>query len=458
MKTELNDIERFEDLLGRYLYGELNAEDKRELLQFVLKNEKARSMYQNSTRINSILSHTFSNIKKTPYLKSSIQKKVLEFPNMILKSRSLISGFIAAILFLGVGLSFWFKYELELDSKLDQAFINSYGNCKIDGVTSQPGQSLLDRKLISGNFSICEFQIEGAQSVAVRMLPDSEVSVTGNKKYSSLNVVRGSVLIDSIQNESTGEGLLAILSPDVRAFLAGTKVIYSRNVGKSYSKLDIDVLDGRVEVETGPSIAFEKTANTLTKEEREFLKMNFPILFQSKKVQVNRGQSLSWKGIPESSLNKIRSLEKSIEEAKSQGLKLEEDFVFALNSDVRRLGGESSSIGMFSMEDDLNKKIKNILPDQEKELEEKFKSMVRFAPSDLKQVEKLKSLVAKLDNTALIQILKDKNQPDHERVIHFKDGSQVKGFIYQHESFYILLKNDGNLLFPIDAVDSVHFE
>ncbi|EMO29265.1 hypothetical protein LEP1GSC170_5324 [Leptospira interrogans serovar Bataviae str. HAI135] len=64
MKTELNDIERFEDLLGRYLYGELNAEDKRELLQFVLKNEKARSMYQNSTRINSILSHTFSNIKK----------------------------------------------------------------------------------------------------------------------------------------------------------------------------------------------------------------------------------------------------------------------------------------------------------------------------------------------------------------------------------------------------------
>lgn len=85
--------------------------------------------------------------------------------------------------------------------------------------------------------------------------------------------------------------------------------------------------------------------------------MNFPILFQSKKVQVNRGQSLSWKGIPESSLNKIRSLEKSIEEAKSQGLKLEENFVFALNSDVRRLGGENT-IGMFSMEDDLNKKLR----------------------------------------------------------------------------------------------------
>ncbi|EMN48762.1 hypothetical protein LEP1GSC088_3974 [Leptospira interrogans str. L1207] len=216
-------------------------------------------------------------------------------------------------------------------------------------------------------------------------------------------------------------------------------------------------MDGKVEVETGPLIAFEKTASTLTKEEKEFLKMNFPILFQSRKVQVNRGQSLSWKGIPESSLNKIRSLEKSIEETKSQGLKLEEDFVFALNSDVRRLGNENT-IGMFSMEEDLNKKIKNILPNQEKELEEKFKSMVRFAPSDLKQVEKLKSLVAKLDNTALIQILKDKNQPDHERVIHFKDGSQVKGFIYQHESFYILLKNDGNLLFPIDAVDSIHFE
>ncbi|EJO69830.1 LIMLP_03685 family anti-sigma factor [Leptospira kirschneri] len=457
MKTELDDIERFEDLLGRYLYGELNTEDKRELLQFVLKNEKARSMYQNSTRTNSILSRTFSDIKQTPYLKSSIQKKILEFPNTILKSRSLILGLTAAMLFLVVGVSFWFKYQFESDSKLGQAFINSYGDCKIDGVASQPGESLLNRKLVSGNFSICEFQVEGAQSVAVRMLPDSEVSISGNKKYSSLNVARGSILVDSIQNESTGEGLLAILSPDVRAFLAGTKVIYSRNVGESYSKLDIDVLDGKVEVETGPLIAFEKTASTLTKEEKEFLKMNFPILFQSKKVQVNRGQSLSWKGIPESSLNKIRSLEKSIEEAKSQGLKLEENFVFALNSDVRRLGGENT-IGMFSMEDDLNKKIKNILPNQEKELEEKFKSMVRFAPNDLKQVEKLKSLVAKLDNKALIQILKDKNQPDHERVIHFKDGSQVKGFIYQHESFYILLKNDGNLLFPIDAVDSIHFE
>ncbi|AKP24616.1 conserved hypothetical protein [Leptospira interrogans serovar Manilae] len=457
MKTELDDIERFEDLLGRYLYGELNAEDKRELLQFVLKNERARSMYQSSTRTNSILSRTFSDIKQTPHLKSSIQKKILEFPNTILKSRSLVLGLTAAILFLVVGVSFWFKYQFELDSKLDQVFINSYGDCKIDGVASQPGESLLNRKLVSGNFSICEFQVEGAQSVAVRILPNSEVSVTGDKKYSSLNVVRGSVLVDSIQNESTGEGLLAILSPDVRAFLAGTKVIYSRNVGESYSKLDIDVLDGKVEVETGPLIAFEKTASTLTKEEKEFLKMNFPILFQSRKVQVNRGQSLSWKGIPESSLNKIRSLEKSIEEAKSQGLKLEEDFVFALNSDVRRLGNENT-IGMFSMEEDLNKKIKNILPNQEKELEEKFKSMVRFAPSDLKQVEKLKSLVAKLDNTALIQILKDKNQPDHERVIHFKDGSQVKGFIYQHESFYILLKNDGNLLFPIDAVDSIHFE
>ncbi|EKO17465.1 LIMLP_03685 family anti-sigma factor [Leptospira kirschneri] len=457
MKTELDDIERFEDLLGRYLYGELNTEDKRELLQFVLKNEKARSMYQNSTRTNSILSRTFSDIKQTPYLKSSIQKKILEFPNTILKSRSLILGLTAAMLFLVVGVSFWFKYQFESDSKLGQAFINSYGDCKIDGVASQPGESLLNRKLVSGNFSICEFQVEGAQSVAVRMLPDSEVSISGNKKYSSLNVARGSILVDSIQNESTGEGLLAILSPDVRAFLAGTKVIYSRNVGESYSKLDIDVLDGKVEVETGPLIAFEKTASTLTKEEKEFLKMNFPILFQSKKVQVNRGQSLSWKGIPESSLNKIRSLEKSIGEAKSQGLKLEENFVFALNSDVRRLGDENT-IGMFSMEDDLNKKIKNILPNQEKELEEKFKSMVRFAPNDLKQVEKLKSLVAKLDNKSLIQILKDKNQPDHERVIHFKDGSQVKGFIYQHESFYILLKNDGNLLFPIDAVDSIHFE
>lgn len=75
MKTELDDIERFEDLLGRYLYGELNAEDKRELLQFVLKNERARSMYQSSTRTNSILSRTFSDIKQTPSFKIEYSEK-----------------------------------------------------------------------------------------------------------------------------------------------------------------------------------------------------------------------------------------------------------------------------------------------------------------------------------------------------------------------------------------------
>ncbi|EMY77427.1 hypothetical protein LEP1GSC060_2809 [Leptospira weilii serovar Ranarum str. ICFT] len=455
MKTEVDDIERFEDLLGRYLYGELNAEGKRELLQFILKNKKARSIYQTSTRINSILSHTLSNPK--PGLKSGLAGRILEFPNIILKSRTMVSGLAATAVILSVVFSFWFGYGFWSDPKLDQAFINSYGDCKIDGTASQPGESLLDRRLVSGNFSICEFQVEGSKSVAVRMLPDSEVSVTGDKKYSFLNVARGSVLVDSVRNESAEEGLLAILSPDVRAFLIGTKVVYSRKASESYSKLDLDVLDGKVEIETGPRIAFEKTANTLTEEEKEFLKMNFPILFQSKKVQINGGQSLSWKGIPESSLKKIRSLEKSIEETKAKGAKLEDSFVFALNSDVRKLGGENTA-GMFLMDDDLSKKIKNILPHQEKDLEEKFKSMVRFAPNDLKQVEKLKSLVAKLDNTALIQILKDKNQPDVERVIHFKDGSQAKGFVYQHESFYILLKNDGNLLFPIDAVDSIHFE
>ncbi|PJZ29044.1 LIMLP_03685 family anti-sigma factor [Leptospira kmetyi] len=455
MKAKVDNIERFEDLLGKYLYGELDAEGKKELLQFVIKNEKARSMYQSSTRVNSVLSYALSDSAEKSG--SGQAGKILNFPNVIFKSRPLTSGLAVAAVLLIAGISFWLSYGTWSDTKLDQAFINSYGDCKIDGVASQPGANLLDRKLVSGNFSICEFQVEGTKSVAVRMLPGSEVSVTGNKKYSSLNVARGSVLVDSIQNETAGEGLLAILSPDVRAFLIGTKVVYSREVGESHSKLDLDVLDGKVEIETGPSIAFEKTANSLTNEEREFLKMNFPILFQSKKVQINRGQSLSWKGIPESSLKKIRSLEKSIEEAKAKGVKLEESFVFALNSDVRKLGSESV-VSMFSMDDDLNKKIKNMLPNQEKDLEEKFKSMVRFAPTDLKQVEKLKSLVAKLDNTALIQILKDKNQPDVERVIHFKDGSHVKGFVYQHDSFYILLKNDGNLLFPIDAVDSIDFE
>ncbi|RHX82244.1 hypothetical protein EHQ05_05335 [Leptospira yasudae] len=456
MNIEADNIERFEDLLGQYLYGELNAEGKRELLQYILKNEKARSMYESTTRVSSVVSYALHpNESVSSKSAPASLGKILEFPNVLFKSRPLTSGLAAAAVLLIAGVVVWLSYGSFSDSKLEQAFINSYGDCKIDGEASQPGANLLNRKLVSGNFSICEFQVEGNKSVAVRVLPDTEVSLNGNRKYSSLNVARGSVLVDSIQNES--DGLLEILSPDVRALLVGTKVVYSREVSESHSKLGLDVLDGKVEIETGPLIAFEKTANTLTGEEKEFLKMNFPILFQSKKVQINRGQSLSWKGIPESSLMKIRSLEKSIEEAKAKGVKLEENFVFALNSDVRKLGDESVT-AMFAMDDDLSKKIKNILPSQEKDLEEKFKSMVRFAPTDLKKVEKLKSLVAKLDNTALIQILKDKNQPDIERVIHFKDGSQVKGFVYQHESFYILLKNDGNLLFPIDAVDSIDFE
>ncbi|PJZ62837.1 LIMLP_03685 family anti-sigma factor [Leptospira adleri] len=456
MKLKADNIEHFEDLLGKYLYGELNTEGKKELLNFVLKNDKARSMYQSATQTNSIVSFGLSESKERKNSGGGDNPfgKLLEFKNSIFQSGWVVSGLAAAVLLVS-GISIWLGFSLDQDAKLDQAFIHSYGDCKIDGVASQPGANLLNRKLVSGNYSICEFQVEGSKSVAVRVLPGSEVSVTGNRKNSSVNVDHGSILVDSVKNESVdSDGLLSILSPDVRALLVGTRVVYSRKVGDSHSELDLNVLDGTVEVETGPSVAFEKTANTLTEEEREFLKLNFPILFQSKKVEINRGQSLSWKGIPESGLKKIRSLEKSIEEAKAKGIKVEGDFVFALSSDVQKLNGDQ----IFAFDQNLNKKIKNLLPSEEKDLTAKFNSMVRFPPSDLREVEKLKSLVAKLDNTPLIEILKDKNQPDIERVIYFKDGSKVKGFVYQHDSFYILLKSDGNLLFPIDAVDSIDFE
>lgn len=456
MKLKADNIEHFEDLLGKYLYGELNTEDKKELLNFVLKNDKARSMYQSATKTNSIVSFGLSESKERKNSGGGDNPfgKLLEFKNSIFQSGWIVSGLAAAVLLVS-GISVWLGFSLDQDAELDQAFIHSYGDCKIDGVASQPGANLLNRKLVSGNYSICEFQVEGSKSVAVRVLPGSQVSVTGNRKNSSVNVDHGSILVDSVKNESVdSDGLLSILSPDVRALLVGTRVVYSRKVGDSHSELDLNVLDGTVEVETGPSVAFEKTANTLTEEEREFLKLNFPILFQSKKVEINRGQSLSWKGIPESGLKKIRSLEKSIEEAKAKGIKVEGDFVFALSSDVQKLNGDQ----IFAFDQNLNKKIKNLLPSEEKDLTAKFNSMVRFPPSDLREVEKLKSLVAKLDNTPLIEILKDKNQPDIERVIYFKDGSKVKGFVYQHDSFYILLKSDGNLLFPIDAVDSIDFE
>ncbi|AOP32534.1 hypothetical protein A0128_00755 [Leptospira tipperaryensis] len=456
MKLKVDNIEQFEDLLGKYLFGELNTEGKKELLDFVLKNGKARSMYQAATQTNAIVSYAFSDSKDESGSEAKKNQfgKLLEFKNSIFRSSWIVSSLAAAILLVS-GISIWFGFQSDSETKLDQAFINSYGDCKIDGIASQPGANLLNRKLVSGNYSICEFQVEGAKSVAVRVLPDSEVSVTGNRKNSSVNVDRGSVLIDSINSKSVdSDGLLSILSPDVRALLVGTKVVYSRKIGESHSELDLNVLDGKVEIETGPSVAFEKTANILSEEERDFLKLNFPILFQSKKVEINRGQSLSWKGIPESGLKKIRSLEKSIEEAKAKGIKVESDFVFALSSDVQKLNGDH----VFAIDQNLSKKIKNLLPSEEKDLTAKFNSMVRFPPTDLREVEKLKSLVAKLDNTPLIQILKDKNQPDIERVIYFKDGSKVKGFVYQHDSFYILLKTDGNLLFPIDAVDSIDFE
>ncbi|RHX87641.1 LIMLP_03685 family anti-sigma factor [Leptospira stimsonii] len=453
MKLKEDNIEHFEELLGKYLYGELDTEGKKELLNFVLKNEKARSMYQASTRTNSVVSYALSEEREG---KSSVDNrfgKLLEFKNSVFHSGWIVS--LAAAILLVSGVSIWFGFLFESDAKLDQAFIHSYGDCKIDGIAPKPGATLLNKKLVSGNYSICEFQLEGPKSVAVRVLPDSEVSLTGNRKISNVLVDRGSILIDSIKNETDpSEGLLSILSPDVRALLVGTKVVYSRNVGEFHSDLDLDVLEGKVEIETGPSVAFEKTANTLSEEEREFLKINFPILFQSKKVEINRGQSISWKGIPESGLKKIRSLEKSIEEAKAKGKKVEGDFVFALSSDVQKLNGDQ----IFALDQNLSKKIKNLLPNEAKDLAAKFNSMVRFPPTDLREAEKLKSLVAKLDNTPLIQILKDKNQPDIERVIYFKDGSKEKGFVYQHDSFYILLKSDGNLLFPVDAVDSIDLE
>ncbi|WP_423790239.1 LIMLP_03685 family anti-sigma factor, partial [Leptospira ellisii] len=379
------------------------------------------------------------------------------FKSPIKTSFWIVSGFAAAAILLITGLIFWLEYRSKSETALDQAFLNSYGDCKIGGTSVQTGENILDKRLDSGSFSICEFQFEGTKSVSVRVLPDSQVSLSGTRKNSSLNVKQGSVLIDSISKESTDPeeaGVFSVLSPDVKARLLGTKIQYSRIVSESYSQLDLEILEGSVEMETGPYVAFEKIANSLTNEERAVFQLEFPALFKSSKVVMNHGQALSWRGISEAGLSKIESLGKVILEAKSKGIALHEDFFSSLAPDLKTIKEERN----FSIEKDLDKKIRNLLPTEEQELEEKFKSMVRFPPSDLKEVEKLKSLVSKLDNTPLIQILKDRNQPDMERVIYFKDGSKVKGFVYQHENFYILLKSDGNLLFPVDAVDSIEFE
>lgn len=459
MNIEVENIERFEELLGRYLFGELNTSEKKELMDFVFRNDKARALYLSATRFHSSLEYVLApsdDVGDSP-VKKNDSEKIVTFKSPIKTSFWIVSGFAAAAILLITGLIFWLEYRSKSETALDQAFLNSYGDCKIGGTSVQTGENILDKRLDSGSFSICEFQFEGTKSVSVRVLPDSQVSLSGTRKNSSLNVKQGSVLIDSISKESTDPeeaGVFSVLSPDVKARLLGTKIQYSRIVSESYSQLDLEILEGSVEMETGPYVAFEKIANSLTNEERAVFQLEFPALFKSSKVVMNHGQALSWRGISEAGLSKIESLGKVILQAKSKGIALHEDFFSSLAPDLKTIKEERN----FSIEKDLDKKIRNLLPTEEQELEEKFKSMVRFPPSDLKEVEKLKSLVSKLDNTPLIQILKDRNQPDMERVIYFKDGSKVKGFVYQHENFYILLKSDGNLLFPVDAVDSIEFE
>lgn len=387
MDIEVDNIEQFEDFLAKYLFGELNSSEKKALLNFVIKNEQARSLYLSTTKTNSILSYALSQTEESsdPIVsKKNETAKIFNFTNRWSRSSQIVAGLTAAMIFLASGISFWLGYRSDLETKLDQVFIHSYGDCKIDGVTSQPGTTLLNRKLISGSFSICEFQLVGNKSVAARMLPKSEVFVTGDKKHSALNVIHGSVIIDSKKNEfSDPESFFSILSPDVKALLAGTKVFYSRITKESDSELDLEVLEGKVEMETGPFVVFEKTANSLNEEEREFLKANFPILFQSKKIELNFGQSLSWKGISESGLDKIRAFERNIEDAKSKGIGLKESF--AANPDLKKINQEK----IFQIDERLDQKIKKLSPNETNDLEMKFKSMVRFPPSDLKEIEKL---------------------------------------------------------------------
>lgn len=453
MALHIQQSNSFEDLLESYLSGKLDSAGKKQLLEIVLKDPEKGAEYRKITQIQSqlrtpIVSQELENL--SPQISS---KKILPF------SKPVIYLAAAALVFVSFGIYFYQNSSIKKGEATLDKFTYSYGDCSIEGKTSQAGEDVSGKRIVSGKSSICDVQLEGEKSVAVRALPNTDFTAERKENAIHVSLGYGTILLDS-QGPKEAENI-SIGSNDFRLILEGTKV--SVNKGRTDSSLSVKVLEGKVRLESGDTIFLESVSSWLTKEEIALLAKEYPILFDKQELTIESGQQLAWKGLSPARMKGLKKIEDSIKASKKSqsSTPLDETLIKSLKPHVDSLPKDPFLISP----KELKNSLKKILPDEKADLERKFASMVRFPPKDLKEREQLLDMVKKVDKASITDILNSKGPgtppqaiSQEVRILYLKDGSTERGIVYQQDSFYVVLRPDGNLIIPVDAVEKIESE
>ncbi|TGM15878.1 iron dicitrate transport regulator FecR [Leptospira selangorensis] len=453
MALHIQQSNSFEDLLESYLSGKLDAAGKKQLLEIVLKDPESAAEYRKITQIQSQL-RTPSVSQELENLSPQISsKKILTFPKPAIYLAA------AALVFVSFGIYFYQNSSIKKGEATLDKFTYSYGDCSIEGNTSQAGEDVSGKRIVSGKSSICDVQLEGEKSVAVRAMPNTDFTAERKENAIHVSLGYGTILLDS-QGPKEAENI-SIGSNDFRLILEGTKV--SVNKGRTDSSLSVKVLEGKVRLESGDTIFLESVSSWLTKEEIALLAKEYPILFDKQELTIESGQQLAWKGLSPARMKGLKKIEDSIKASKKSqsSAQLDETLIKSLKPHVDSLPKDPFLISP----KELKNSLKKILPDEKADLERKFASMVRFPPKDLKEREQLMEMVKKVDKTSITDILNSKvpgtppqGISQEVRILYLKDGSTERGIVYQQDSFYVVLRPDGNLIIPVDAVEKIESE
>ncbi|TGL52680.1 iron dicitrate transport regulator FecR [Leptospira wolffii] len=441
ISTERSDS--FEELLESYLAGEIDSVGKKRLLEIILQDPEKAAEYRQLTLLQSRIraAEVFSSFPSAGLPKGS---NVIQFPN----SFKYLSA-IAAVLLLSISIYLFTAWN---SNNPVSVFTQSYGDCTSDGKKLEAGENISGKSIRSGKYSVCDVQLDGEKSVTVRAMPETDFIADRKDKEIHLSLGYGSILVDS-QGPKDSEKVF-ITADDFRLSLEGTKVALNRP--NANSSVSVQVIEGRVHLESGSGVFWQSLTPWINPEEASLLAKEYPALFEKQEVLIESGEQIAWKGLSPERVEGLRRIENSIKASKKvqPGTKIDESLVKSLKPHVDSLPKEPFLISPKELKNSLRK----ILPDEKAELERKFATMVRFPPKDLRERELLMELVKKIDKTSIVDLLKEKNQSQEIRILILKDGGSEKGYIYQQDNFYIVLKRDGNLIVPVDAVDRIEFE
>ncbi|TGK07228.1 iron dicitrate transport regulator FecR [Leptospira semungkisensis] len=445
MSLNTEQAKNFEELLESYISGEIDSAGKKKLLEYVLQDPDKADEYRQITRIqaqirNSIVQASDQDLQ--PHYTSP--KKVIFLPKSVL----IVSA--AALILLSIG--FYIARNPFGNQEPANIFTQSYGNCTSDGKKLEAGEDISGKEIQSGKFSVCDIQLEGRKSITIRALPETDFVANHSDKEVHLSIGYGRLLLDS-QGPKNSENVY-ITAKDFKLTLEGTKVSLHR--GRSNNSVSVQVLEGRVRLESGVALFWDSISSVVSKGEMELLQQEYPNLFDKQQVTIEAGQQIAWQGLASARIEGLKKIEETIRVGKrvNPDVEVDEILIKSIKSQVDAL----PKAGIQIVPVELKNSLKQILPNEKAELEKKFATMVRFPPKDLKERELLMNLVKKIDKSSTIELLKERNQPQEIRVLHMKDGTSETGYIYQQDNFYIILKPEGNLIIPVEAVEKIEYE